>query len=154
MAVRECYNTDVSDIQKNIESIINSGSPSKDVRFLDYALYSSKNIIGGNPEIVDIMERIKSIKSNPVFIYGTKYPIWMSIPEGKIRENMKLHLENINNKIIEFINNSKQRIKELFLEEAKKEQYLLYSQHYAIYDYSMLPYQQYYGYQCYISRLL
>jgi hypothetical protein len=151
-ALRECYNADVKEIQKNIDIIINSGTPSHDLRFLDYAMFSTNNIIGGNPEIMNITERIKTIKANPVFIYGRKLPLWQAISPGKIRDNMKIHLNNINKKMMDYIEFNKNKIKDMFLQEAKKEQYTLIKQSYAIYDYSRLSFSQYYQYNCGIHR--
>ena len=151
-ALRECFNAEISDVQKNIDSLINNEQPSKDVRFLDYSLYSSIDIIGGNPEITNYTERLNTFKTNPVFIHGTKLPIWEAIPEGTIRQNMKIHIRNIDRKIIDFIDASKDRIKNLFFEEAKKEEYIIYSENYAVYDYAMLPYSQYWNYGCQNSR--
>lgn len=137
-ALRECYNADINDLRKNIESLINTGTNDKSVKFLEYSLYSAQDIIGGNPELLNITERIKSIKSNPVFIYGTKYPIWLAMPEGKIRENMKNHVNNVYKGINDYINKSVQRVKDLFLEESKKEKYRVYWQTYAVPDFSVL----------------
>jgi hypothetical protein len=92
------------------------------------------------------------IKANPVFIYGRKLPLWQAISPGKIRDNMKIHLNNINKKMMDYIEFNKNKIKDMFLQEAKKEQYTLIKQSYAIYDYSRLSFSQYYQYNCGIHR--
>lgn len=139
-ALRSCHNADVQDVKKNVDSLINNNKPSSEVRYLDYASYSQSSIYGGNPEIIETKKRMETIESNPVFVAGIKKPIWNLIKEGKVRDNIKLHIENtIKLRINKYIQDSKNRIKELFLEEAKKEQYQIYIQSYAVYNFAQLP---------------
>lgn len=139
-ALRSCYNADIKDVEKNVESIIYNNEPSKEVRYLEYASYSQVSIYGGNPEILENNKRLETIETNPVFVLGIKKPIWDLINDDKKRENMKMHIENtVRTKITKYIQDSKERIKQLFLEEAMKEKLVSYAQSYPVYDYSYVP---------------
>lgn len=127
IATKVCHNPEVADIQKYIDQYIGTQEYPKDLKFLKYTSFSSIDIIGGNPE-KNITDRVKTFITNPVFIYGTKRSITDSIKNLKIRNNLEKHIENINNKITKYIEYQQIRIKELYLEEAKSQQYIVHHQ--------------------------
>ena len=90
-SVRSCFSDGRIQqfVQSELSDIVGQAAESMPDSYARYHKVSQMDIIGGNPEISDIRQRIPTFSANPVPTFFTTIPIWQVFPAGSKRENMK-----------------------------------------------------------------
>ncbi|EFC40741.1 predicted protein [Naegleria gruberi] len=92
-SVRSCYSSpsmeQYLDIQLQVTIGINTDTSKLPNGYMRYQRVGSLDIIGGNPQISSISQRVQTFANNPVPVKFETIPIWRAFPNGPKQENMK-----------------------------------------------------------------
>ncbi|EFC42770.1 predicted protein [Naegleria gruberi] len=103
VSVRSCFSDanmkSYLDIQLQLSVDNNTDTSSLPTGYIRYNKVAQLDIVGGNPQIFNVKERVKTFEQNPVPVKFLSIPIWRAFPAGPKQENMKtVYNEYVNQK--------------------------------------------------------
>ena len=107
VSVRSCFNDANMKNYLDLELQMAAGDAPNTLPsgYIRYHKVSQLDIVGGNPELSDIKQRVNTFSLNPVPVKFLSVPIWRAFPNGPKQENMKkVYQEYLDAKVKEILN--------------------------------------------------